>query len=81
MLSVKDAARTAIGYLQDFYPGIQATQVEEVELGDDEPYWYITLSYLESGSVPIAGLDNKTYKVFRIHSVSGEVVAMKIRQV
>ena len=56
-------------------------QLEEVELSDDEKYWFITLSYPLPSPVPLLNLPpKKDYKIFKIDSKTGQVRSMKIRK-
>ena len=85
MIDVKEAAKSAIKYFTDIYgENIRGIAVEEVEMSDDEHYWYITIGYIdESKSTgflqPFA--QNRAYKIFEIDANDGTVKSMKIRDV
>jgi len=65
------------------YPDKKFTNVEleEVELIQKESCWMITLSYNEASPTALFISPAKKYKQFKIHSNTGEVMAMKIRVV
>lgn len=95
MIDVKQAVSSANSYLnllQDNIGNLQAIRLEEVELSEDKKYWLITLGHdlFERIKQPlgIPGLptrENETftrkYRVFKVNSETGEVEAMKIREV
>jgi hypothetical protein len=89
MLDVKDATKTAIDYFsQVFQNGYKNLRLEEVELSDDERYWYITLGfdspYQNIGtiaSMPIGGRAAREYKTIKIAASTGKVLSIKIRTV
>ena len=67
-----------------FFPEAENVQLEEVELTGDKTQWLITLSYEGvSASVASSLLVGKSviYKQFRLDAESGEVIAMKIRDI
>ena len=81
MIDVKQATQKAEKYLTTLVPDVTDIMLEEVELTDDEKFWFITLSYKD----PLAGrsisnIFGKTLKVFKIRTDNGEVMAMKIRK-
>ncbi len=89
MLDVKDATKTAIDYFsQVFQNGYKDLRLEEVELSDDERYWYITLGfdspYQHMGalaSAAIGGRPVREYKTIKIDGSTGKVLSIKIRTV
>jgi hypothetical protein len=86
IIDVKQAAQNSSRYLKGFYPTAEKILLEEVELSDDKKFWLITLSY-ESDDT--GGGNNyqfllskaKRYKTFKIDAYTGDVLAMKIREV
>ncbi|HZT60838.1 MAG TPA: hypothetical protein VFA21_19700 [Pyrinomonadaceae bacterium] len=83
MLDVKQATQSATDQLVDLYPQMarDGIQLEEVELSDDEKYWFITLSYPLPGQIPVLNLPpKKEYKVFKIDSQTGKARSMRIRK-
>ncbi len=54
-------------------------RLEEVELSDDKRYWLITLGFDRSDRSILSS--DREYKLFKINSETGEVEAMKIREV
>ncbi|MDP8240608.1 MAG: hypothetical protein P9X24_16070 [Candidatus Hatepunaea meridiana] len=76
MIDVKEAAIVAKDYLLALYDGrdIYNLTLEEVELSEDQEWWYITLGYSE-----ISGLRASNYKVIQIKSETGQVFSMKVR--
>lgn len=82
MNNVKLATQKAEQYLTNLIPGAKNIVLEEVELTEDEKYWFITLSYNDpSESLSVQNIFGKTIKVFKIRRDDGEVMAMKIRSV
>jgi hypothetical protein len=89
MLDVKQAAKTAVEYFsQVFQDGYQNLRLEEVELSEDEHYWYITLGfdspYQHLGalaSMAVAGRPLREYKTIKIDATMGKVLSIKIRTV
>ncbi len=85
-IDVKQATRIAFEYLNDLYPEIRDTLLEEVELTEDEKYWLITLSYIprvpeKTLSVFAAMSGPRKYKLLKVETGTGKVWAMKIRNV
>jgi len=89
MLDVKDATKTAIDYFgQVFQNGYKSLRLEEIELSEDERYWYVTLGfdspYQNLGalaSVSIGGRPMREYKTIKIDGSTGKVLSIKIRTV
>jgi hypothetical protein len=90
MIDVRQAAATATNYLISLYPqqSQSGVRLEEVELSEDERYWFITLSYpLPTYTAnPIGTILNmppqskRDYKIFQIDTADGKVRSMKIRK-
>jgi hypothetical protein len=82
-IDVKQAVERAQKYLNDFYPGIKGTLLEEIEFDNVSQQWWITLSFFDPDGMPtgLLSLMTRKYKVFKIDAQSGEVLAMKIRQI
>lgn len=82
MITAKDAASKAAKYLAELVNLMSQPQIEEVELSDNRQNWFITLSYVSQENQPYMLLGHsKNYKIFTIDAESGEVLAMKIRDV
>lgn len=86
MITVNHAIVNATSFAHEMYPITQwFTQLEEVELSNDEKYWYITLSLqsIDTKGVvtfnPFATKQSKEYKIFKVDANSGNVISMKIR--
>ena len=79
MIDVKLAINAAVDYLKQFFPEVNAIQLEEVEISEDEKYWSVTLSYEESDRY-INYNRTRKYKIFKIKSDTGGVLSMKIRE-
>ena len=65
---------------------IQDLRLEEVEISEDKKYWFITFGYNLATPEPkyaliSSGNRDRNYKIFKINSETGEVEAMKIREV
>ena len=96
MIDIRTAVNAAHNYLlsiQDIMGDIQDLRLEEVELAEDKKYWMITLGFdipvkNKSAFAIVAGLTKqeekifkREYKLFKVNSETGEVEAMKIREV
>lgn len=82
LTDVRLAVSNAQKYLRDFYPEIQKVQLEEVEFDSISQQWLITLSFPDTETFPVGlGLLTRKYKLFKIDAQTGEVIAMKIRQI
>ena len=89
MIDVKDAFESAKKYFKDMYgESIQGVALEEVELSDDESYWYITIGYMDSSQlVGPTGYQfspfgpGRAYKIFKIDANNGKVMSMKVRNI
>jgi len=89
MLDVKNATKTALEYFsQVFQNRYQNLRLEEVELSEDERYWYITLGFDSTdqnlgalASVAIGGRPVREYKTIKIDGSTGKVLSAKIRTV
>jgi hypothetical protein len=88
MIDVKDAVKIAMDFVKNIYTGEKFDRVtlEEVELSDDSPFWYVTLGLgqvIQTDPFAVLSGGGKVsvkYKVFTIHRETGEVISMKIRQ-
>jgi len=83
MIPVKEAVKIANNYINDVFDSdkISKIQLEEIELTDDEQYWFITLSYKYADLAGIILSDTKkNYRIFKIDSETGDVKFMKIRE-
>jgi hypothetical protein len=75
MMDVKQAVKIAQDYMDGLYRNsVRGLLLEEVELSDDEQFWYVTLSW----DVDILGTE-RTYKIFKIKADDGRVISMKMR--
>ena len=96
MIDVKEAVKIANDTLVTLFSSdkLADLELEEVEISDDEKYWFITLGF----SVPEAKSDKtnsplsrmlterekefaRKYKIFRIDAQTGKFHSMKIREV
>lgn len=80
-ITAKDAAMYAKQYLEEIYGPRTDLTIEEIETDEVRKHWFITLGYMEQPPAPFAFLPRKTYKTFTIDAFTGEVLAMKIREV
>lgn len=87
MLSVKEAAHSALAFYKDIYPDIQGELIEEVELDAERRNWLITLSFpvkadqknpLTVSSILTPQFERQ-YKLFKVSTDDGHVESMKIR--
>lgn len=79
LLEAKQAAKIAADYAKALFPDIRDIALEEIELSDDGSLWFITLSFREERS-KIPSIAPLKYKIFKVKRDTGEVVAMKIRE-
>ena len=83
MVNVKEAVRSAIGFLGDMIPDAKDPRLEEIERTGQG--WVITLSYV-SMSTPAELLSilpsgpSRIYRTILIDADSGDFVSMKIKQ-
>lgn len=90
MIDVTQAIESAHRYVRKLYSesDLRELRLEEVELSEDDTRWNITLGWLES---TVRGIDilistdkrrlPRVYKLFEVDAKTGEVTAMKIREV
>ena len=81
MIDIKTAVQKAVEYVREFQDYLPRSDIrlEETEFVDPG-LWEITLSFLESGSVPVLGIPaRRIYKIFRIDAETGDVKSMKVR--
>lgn len=92
VIDVKDAVKIATNAMAEFLPqSVHADlALEEVEISDDDKYWFITLGFNADNpdkpplSPPLLSSTEKyirKYKIFRIDSESGKLLSMRIRDV
>lgn len=89
MIDVKEATQRALGYFGELFPnGYQNLRLEEIEISDDDRYWYVTLGFDVPPGPSVAGLAQaltgkaeRAYKVFKIDAANGKFVSVKIREV
>jgi len=93
IIDVKKAVKIASDAIKDLYSDKIQTDLEEVEISDDEKYWLITLGFdtPKDKTVMLSRLIEKNtkskkrcirkYKIFKIDSDNGKVLSMKIRRV
>ncbi|MEM9816601.1 MAG: hypothetical protein AAF827_09415 [Cyanobacteria bacterium P01_D01_bin.6] len=88
-INVQLAAQKAVNYLQRLAPQmgdqITNTRLEEIELSEDESFWFITLGFdrliNDQFLVQLQPKVERDYRQFKIDAATGEVKAMKIRTV
>lgn len=89
MIDVKQAVASAKTYASQLFQEekILGLELEEVELSEDNKYWFVTLGFLvPKPSLGIADIfapmvANRKYKLFKIDADNGIVLSMKIREV
>jgi len=86
-LSVTDAVKVASSNLALLIPDAEHVLLEEVELSDDDRYWFITLGFNSKPLISPAGFvlppetdERRKYRIFKIDGKTGEVRSMKIRE-
>jgi len=88
-INVQVAAQKAVNYLQNLAPHmgnqITNTRLEEIELSEDEKFWFITLGFDRLIDDNLLGQlqqrAERDYKQIKIDATTGDVKAMKIRTV
>jgi len=84
-ISAVEASEKAKSYFREVSNTKDDISVEEVELDEQGKYWLITLgvhSPVTSLPLKAQGLDKLTsYKQFKVDSVTGKVLSMKIRMI
>lgn len=74
------AVQRAMQYLRSLMTDVRSPRLEELELSDNERFWFVTLSFDEPAH-GVLGYATRSYKIFKIDALSGEVRSMKIREV
>jgi hypothetical protein len=85
MVGIKDAVAAAVQFATSVLPPTRTGDIrlEEVETGDHkgEEVWLITLSMQGQHALQMFGPGlARDFKTFAVHKQTGEVLAMKIRQ-
>ncbi|MGD0301743.1 MAG: hypothetical protein ABSE86_32095 [Bryobacteraceae bacterium] len=84
MVGIKEAVAAAVQFATSVLPPIRTADIrlEEVEAGDykGQDVWLITLRMQGRGLGFLAGSMNRDFKTFAVHKETGEVLAMKIRE-
>ena len=94
MIDIRYAATSAVQYIQKIQDLLETSlenlRLEEAEISEDSDFWLITLGYdrpekkakssLTSMSLDLSKYPVREYKLFKVDVNSGEVAAMKIRQ-
>lgn len=95
--NVRDAVIAAKNYFQSLKDminnRIEDLRLEEVELSEDQKFWFVTLGFerpvvqkknslseLLPTPLPASSQYEREYKIFKIDSETGEVQSMKIRE-
>lgn len=83
MRAAASAAQSYVQSIQDLLGTPENLRLEEVELSQDGKTWKITLGFDRSGKVDLFGglTSHREYKLFEVDALSGQVRAMKIRDV
>jgi hypothetical protein len=90
MIDVRTAVNAAYGYLKSLQDIMDSSlpdlRLEEVELSEDKSFWLITLGFDKpekslSNIFNTSRTSERVYKLFKVNSQTGEVEAMKIREV
>ena len=84
-LAFNEAANKSFEYLKKIIPDAARPELEEVELSDDDKYWFITLSFDGSVAPPPNTFSfltkSRLYKIFKVDAYTGEIRSMKIRDI
>jgi hypothetical protein len=78
-IDVKKAVKIASQYINGLYGdgSIGNIRLEEVEANEDEDIWLVTVSFVDIDDL----VPDRIYKTFEIDSETGQVFAMRIRDV
>ena len=87
IIDVKEAVQVATEALSKFYEGRAFSDItlEEVELSENQAFWYITLSFVKPspGATPFDAMmgsgGTRVYKLFTIDANNKRVISMKIK--
>jgi hypothetical protein len=81
MISVQDAVKAVITYVQQFDQLMPADnmRLEEFSLDERGENWLITLSFYETAGTGFGQVGSRNYKTFTVSNQTNEVVAMKLR--
>ncbi len=85
-IDAREAAAAAFQYFKELFSPleVQSVTLEEVELSEDGKTWLITLGYefrpKFGGIAATFGPPKTKFKVFKVDTKTGRVVAMKIRK-
>jgi hypothetical protein len=84
MVGIKDAVGTAVLFATSVLPASRTDDIrlEEIETGDHkgQPVWLITLSMQSQYVLQVLAGGGRDFKTFAVDKQTGEVLAMKIRQ-
>ncbi len=72
MIDVKEASQRSIEYLKGLIEKIYELTLEEVELSDDEQFWFVTLGYNKEQAGYL-----RVYKQIKILAEDGKFISMK----
>ena len=91
-IGIKEAAKQGADFLKNLYENAADMLVEEVEMDEQQQYWFITFSYmykkkrtadtgttLDSLSLLYPSRE-RNYKTLKIDAKTGTVLSMKIRE-
>jgi hypothetical protein len=83
MIEVSDATELAKNFVVTMFPDAVGVRLEEVELGEREKAWTVTVSFIPPGSVAtfraITGNEGRLFKTVKMDANTGVVKSMKIR--
>ena len=84
MISVKQATDNSVNFLKTIDSSVEDVLVEEVEFDTINQEWLITLSFshltISTRNLSSVFNEKTKYKIFKVDSLTGEVLSMKIRQ-
>ena len=83
MISVKQATDNSVNFLKTIDSSVEDILVEEVEFDTINQEWLITLSFshlISTRNLSSVFNEKTKYKNFKVDSLTGEVLSMKIRQ-
>jgi hypothetical protein len=76
-IDIKEAVKSASKYLTGLYGrAIDNKRIEEIEVDEDDD-WLITVSFVDTNDL----VPERVYKTLVVDSETGDVLAMRIREV
>ena len=93
MIDLKQAVKIVQDYLVSIYPDAENSLVEEIDMAEEEQFWFIALSFwAKPDALPLTPMQSslslsdilapkmeRIHKTFKVNAESGRVLSVKIR--